>query len=198
MALPSPIGHIPLPEDPEQLRKPHLRPVPEGRGRRRRSPLVLAMICVLSLLGILAMQLWLSLATSAGAYVTDELIVQERELIRVERAMQQRVDMLASPQHLSEEAAKLGMVQNTRPAYLRLDSKTLVGDLHQQSEAPRVNLIANAALASLTSPAPATTGPRADDQAEGGEASAETGKPEREKPSGPVAWDGPLNAPQTR
>lgn len=188
MALPSPVEHLPLPIPHEKPAVPHLQPVPSTSPRPRRSPLALAIICVISLLGILSLQLWLSVATSAGAYVTDELIVQERELLREERAMQQRVDMFASPQHLSEEASSLGMVQNARPAYLKLEDQTLVGDLNQQSQAPRTNVIANAALSALTA-APVASHETTEDA---------TGKPEPVTPQGPLPWDGILQAPQTR
>lgn len=196
----APLHPAQQPTAPQPRSQPHLRPVDEPHVRKRRSPLALALIGVASVLGIITMQLWLSLATSAGAYHTDALIVQERELIRQERAMQQKVDMFASPQHLSQEASRLGMVQNARPAYLQLEGSVLVGDLTQKALTPRPNVISNAALAALMAPAAvasdATDEQKADQAGEGSEART-VGTPEPATPVGPVPWEGILSVPQT-
>lgn len=198
MALPLPISQ-PTPQvRPATPRKRHLAPASAPEAQPRRNPIVLAIIGVVALLAIFATQLALSIAISQNAYQTDNLILEERELSRAQRELQQDVDLLASPQYLSQEALKLGMVQNTQPAYLRLESATLVGDLKQQTMAPRANLIANAALTELLHPGSTHQQSSATAKAEtANDTPAAVVEAAPPKPTGPVAWNGKLAAPDT-
>lgn len=168
----------------------HLAPVPRPHRKPQRSPLFLALVCVGMFLVILAVQLWLSISISRGAYESNALIVENRELGRNERALQQEVDMLASPQHLAERAIELGMVQNAHPAYLKLESGTVVGSLAASTTDARDNLIPNAALTSLTEE-PAKTPPVMEEkETQHGEATTAVN-------TEPLPWNGNLPAPDT-
>lgn len=171
----------------------HLRPVLEPTGRRapraKRSPLAGALIAVAVVLAIFATQLGLSIAISQGAYESRALEVEQRDLGRVERVLAQNVDKLASPQNLAENAAALGMVQNTRPATLRLSDGAVLGALQSETTEASGNLIPNATLASM--PVVDAAGllvPRTSGQAAGAQA---------ENIDPPVRWTGKLPAPDT-
>lgn len=170
-------------ESPERR---HLRPV-ASPARRKRSPLMGALLAVGIILGIFAAQLGLSIALSQGAYEMRALEVEQRDLGRVERMLSQNVEKLASPQNLAENAAKLGMVQNARPAALRLSDGAVLGTLAAATSEAQSNLIPNATLDDM---------PVVDAQGllvsrnDPGAAQADTGK-------APVRWKGKLPAPDT-
>jgi hypothetical protein len=122
----------PKPSVPAEPSERHLRlapPAPRAARRPGGSPLLGALVAVGVVLAILATQLGLSIAVSQGAYETRALEIEQRDLARVERVLSQNVDRLASPQNLAENAAALGMVQNARPATLRLSDGAILGSL---------------------------------------------------------------------
>ncbi|MCW2287566.1 hypothetical protein EDF60_1518 [Leucobacter luti] len=130
----------------------HLRIAPEQPGSAKRvglSPLLGSLVAVGVILVILATQLGLSIAISQGAYESRALEIEQRDLSRVERVLSQNVDKLASPQNLAENAAALGMVQNARPATLRLSDGAVLGALDSETTEARGNLVANATLDSM-------------------------------------------------
>lgn len=178
----------PVPEREER----HLRiapPAPEQERRARRHPLAGALVAVGVVLGILTAQLGLSIAISQGAYEARALEVEERDLSRVERVLSQNVDKLASPQNLAENATSLGMVQNARPATLRLSDGAVLGALESSTSEARGNLVPNSTLENM--PVVDAAGllvPRTGDKA----ASAAG-----EKAEAPVRWKGKLPAPET-
>jgi len=176
--------------NPETGRPAHLRPVrPEAQPQRKLSPLVAALSCVGIVLGILAAQLGLSIAVSQGAYEARALELEQRDLIRVERVLQQNVDKLSSPQNLAVNATKLGMVQNATPATLRLSDHSLLGTLDARTSSVGKNLVPNATLTNLpVVDADGLLVSRTEGQAEKDAAAASTA---------PVAWEGKLPAPKT-
>ncbi|MBL3700102.1 hypothetical protein [Leucobacter luti] len=138
--------------DPASPSERHLRIAPEAPDAARRaglSPLLGSLVAVGVILVILAVQLGLSIAISQGAYEARALEVEQRDLGRVERVLSQNVDKLASPQNLAENAAALGMVQNTRPATLRLSDGAVLGALDSETSEARGNLVANATLGDM-------------------------------------------------
>lgn len=132
--------------------KRHLRLAPEApkpAKRANQSPLIGSLVAVAVILVILAVQLGLSIAISQGAYETRALEIEQRDLSRVERVLSQNVDKLASPQNLAENAAALGMVQNARPATLRLSDGAVLGALDSETTEARGNLVANSTLETM-------------------------------------------------
>lgn len=177
---------VPSPTTPSPER--HLRPVAPQR-RAGLSPLVGALVSVGIVLTILAAQLGLSIAISQGAYEVRALEIEQRDLGRVERLLSQNVDKLASPQNLAENAAKLGMVQNVRPATLRLSDGAVLGTLESVTTEVRGNLVPNSTLESM--PVVDEAGLLVSRNAGlAGSATAPTADP-------PVRWEGKLPAPVT-
>lgn len=170
--------------------KPDLSLVPETATRARRvSPLVGAFTAVGLILATLFAQLGLSIAVSDGAYEARALQVELRDLTRVERVLSQNTDKLASPQNLAENAARLGMVQNTTPATLRLSDGAVLGTLGGPTTAVAGNSVPNATLVGLpVVDAEGLLTERDPEQAEQAAATAATTA---------IPWEGPLPAPQT-
>lgn len=174
--------------------KPHSKPelslVTEADTRTRRvSPLVGALTAVGLILATLFAQLGLSIAVSDGAYEARALQVELRDLTRVERVLSQNTDKLASPQNLADNAAKLGMVQNTTPATLRLSDGAVLGTLGGPTTAVDGNSVPNATLVGLpVVDADGLLTERNPEQAEQAAAAAATAA---------IPWEGPLPAPQT-
>lgn len=170
--------------------KPELRIVPGDRPRARRmSPLMGALTAVGVILVTLFAQLGLSIAVSEGAYEARALQVELRDLTRVERVLSQNTGKLASPQNLADNAAKLGMVQNTTPATLRLSDGAVLGTLAGPTAAVTENLVPNSTLEGLpVVDADGLLTERNPEQAEQAAAAAATAA---------IPWEGPLPAPQT-
>ncbi|WP_125098373.1 hypothetical protein [Leucobacter chromiireducens] len=161
---------------------------PQGRRRAGLSPLVGSLVAVGVILVILATQLGLSVAISQGAYEARALELEKRDLARVERVLSQNVDKLASPQNLAENAAALGMVQNSRPATLRMSDGAVLGALESETTEARGNLIPNATLDTM--PVVDAAGLLVPRDGAGAAAQAD--------PSAPaVRWQGKLPAPET-
>lgn len=182
-----------LPATPPASPERHLRPVqpalPAARPGRGRSPLMVALTSVGIVLAILATQLGLSIAVSKGAYEVRALELEQRDLSRVERVLSQNVDKLSSPQNLAENAGKLGMVQNTAPAELRLSDHKVLGSLTSKTTAVKENLVPNSALKGLpVVDADGLLVPR-----NSGKAAATA----KVASGAPVAWRGKLPAPDT-
>lgn len=176
---------------PEEEGERHLRPVPRPARRpaRRVTPLTGALMAVGLVLAIFAVQLGLSIAVSKGAYESRALELEQRDLARVERVLEQNVDKLSSPQNLAENAVKLGMVQNDQPAVLRLSDHAILGDLASRTTAVGANLIPNSTLSEL--PIVDADGLSVDRNA--GQAAAAPAV----EADAPVAWQGKLPAPDT-
>lgn len=173
-----------------------LQPAPRARLRlaptsrvKRRSPLAGALTAVAVVLGVLGVQLALSIAVSQGAYEARALQVELRDLTRVERVLSQNADKLASPQNLAENAAKLGMVQNTTPATLRLSDQAVLGTIAGGTAALEANLVPNSTLEGLpVVDADGLLVARVSEQAVAAAAASA---------AAPIVWEGPLPAPQT-
>ncbi len=180
----------PLHPSPSKRPEPHLAPVPETRPRRRTvSPLAAALSAVGVILITLFAQLGLSIAVSEGAYEARALELELRDLTRVERVLAQNADKLASPQNLAENAVKLGMVQNTTPATLRLSDGAVLGAVSGATNAVAGNLVPNATLEGM--PVVDADGLLID--RDGGQAAAAAAA----AAAAPVPWEGALPAPQT-
>jgi hypothetical protein len=178
-----------LPEPVERPR-PHLVPIADAPAAQTGRPLLAALVAVGLVLAIMLVQLGLSIAISQGAYERDALEIEQRDLLRVERVLQQNVDQLSSPQNLAENAAGLGMVQNVQPASLRLSDGAVLGDLASRTAQTSPNLVPNSTLVKL--PLMSAEGLLVAREADTvAEAAALTS-------AAPVPWKGKLPAPETR
>jgi hypothetical protein len=172
--------------------RPDLRLAPEPAPiarKRLMSPLAGALAAVGVILVTLIAQLGLSIAVSEGAYEARALQVELRDLTRVERVLSQNAAKLSSPQNLVDNAVRLGMVQNTTPATLRLSDAVVLGNLSGPTTAVAGNLVANSTLEGLpVIDANGLLSERNPEQAALAAAAANTA---------PISWEGPLPAPQT-
>ena len=175
---------------PLERPRPHLAPITEAPASRTRRPLLAAFSAVGLVLLILVAQLGLSIAISQGAYESDALELEQRDLLRVERVLPQNVDQLSSPQNLAENAAGLGMVQNVQPASLRLSDGAVLGDLASRTELTAPNLVPNATLETL--PMMSAEGLLVSRDTDQAAVAADV------TPNAPVSWEGKLPAPETR
>lgn len=125
---------------------------------RARGPLV--MIIVLGFLAISILHLLLTIMTSQSVYELSDLKREKRELDTTSQIISQEVSSLSSQQNLLNTAAKLGMVANSNPVFLRLDDQSVLGKPKPAlgSASQSRNLVANSAMI-VTKPAKAPTVP---------------------------------------
>ncbi|MFC5338077.1 hypothetical protein [Leucobacter denitrificans] len=173
-------------EAPGRKRDTHLAPVTTPATKPRKSPVLGAIIAVGVILGIFAAQLSLSIAVSEGAYESNALEIEQRDLLRVERVLSQNLDKLASPQNLAENATALGMVQNVAPATIRLSDGKIQGSLESATKEAGKNLVPNSQLEAL---------PIVD--AQGLLTPRDTDEAPKVDVEAAVRWEGKLPAPQT-
>lgn len=173
---------------PAQVTQPHLR-IAQRVAKKTSNPLFGALSAVAIVLTILFAQLGLSIAVSQGAYETRALQTELKDLSRVERVLSQNADKLASPQNLAENALKLGMVQNTTPATLRLSDGAVLGNIVGAKASVAGNTVANSTLQGI--PVVDANGLLTVRESEKAALSAQAAA------LTPVTWEGLLPAPQT-
>ncbi len=138
--------------------------------KRARPKAAYAVVTVASLVVIFAAQLLLSIVVSDGAYQIDSLKSQQKELLRTQEVLTERLDVFGSTQNLAANAAQLGMVPSSTPLFLDLASGAVSGapgSIDRLGCGGACNLVANALLTGVPlvsvtpttaqSPAPATT-----------------------------------------
>lgn len=173
----------------------HIEIVTSRAQRRSRPRSFYAIIAVTSVFTLLLAQLMLSIVLSDGAYQISALQNEQKQLARTEQALDEQLDLLASPQSLALRAESLGMVLGTNaPVFLRLSDGVVTGSPTPAAGTAGAigadgSLVANALL---TDP---VTDPTVDpaDSAEGGAPSGATANA-----SVPSHGSGPLPSPQTR
>jgi hypothetical protein len=103
--------------------RPELVEVTPTKAQRRARPRVVYAFVAVGALGVLLLaQLGISMVLSQGAYTLSSLQAQQSELSRSQQALDEKLDVLKSPQNLQQNAQALGMIPNTTPVYL--DPKT--------------------------------------------------------------------------
>lgn len=104
---------------------PVLKVLAPPTSSRWRPPFVAvcASILVLSLLGLLAINITLS----RGAYTEHVLELRQIELNEAEQALSEDLAVQASPAVLSQRARELGMIPNVNPAFIRLSDGAVLG-----------------------------------------------------------------------
>jgi hypothetical protein len=113
---------------------------------RSRGPIV--MIVVVGFLAISLLHLLLTIATSQSVYELSDLKQEKRELETTSQILAEEVASLSSQQNLLNTAAKLGMVANSNPVFLKLDDQTVLGKPKPAlgSSSQSRNLVANSAM----------------------------------------------------
>lgn len=102
-----------------------LRLVRPVRSRARRAPFVVVVLLVLSagLVGLIVASTLLQAQSFQQARLDREIA----SLHTQQQALAREVDRLHSPGSVANRAARLGMVRNTNPAFLRLSDGTVLG-----------------------------------------------------------------------
>lgn len=122
-----------------------------SRAQRRARPrLAYALVAIGGLLGIFLAQLMLSIALSNGAYEISTLLVEKRDLGRVEGSLNEQLELVGATQNLAANAEKLGMVGTSAPAFLRLSDGAVIGSAVAATKATTNSVVvANSLLAGL-------------------------------------------------
>jgi len=117
--------------------------------KRARPQAAYAVVTIASLVVIFAAQLLLSIVVSDGAYQIDSLKSQQKELLRTQEVLTERLDVFGSTQNLAANAASLGMVPSSSPLFLDLTSGAVSGapgSIDRLGCGGACNLVANALL----------------------------------------------------
>jgi len=94
---------------------------------------------------ILLIQLLLSFVLADGAYYISSLQGEQRDLLREEQALDERLELLGSTQNLTANAEALGMVASGNPIFLDITSGGVSGSGSAAGALPD-NLVANSLL----------------------------------------------------
>lgn len=144
----------------------HIEIVATRAQRRARPRLAYAIVTIGSMFVIFAAQLLLSIVVSEGAYQVSALQDQQKDLLRTQDALTEKLNVLDSTQNLSTQAAHLGMVPNGSPLAINLGTRSvygLPGSADPSGCGGACNLITNSQLTGVplidpNAPAPAAAG----------------------------------------
>jgi len=176
----------------------HLEIAPSRAQRRARPRLAHAVVTIAGIGVILLVQLLLSFVLADGAYQISSLQTEQRDLLREEQALNERLELLGSTQNLRADAEALGMVASGNPVFLDVTT----GGVSGSDSTPvglTANLVGNSLLDGSTVIDPAAiAAARAAEEASGdtGEHVVEGGTPADTDSSTPTAT-GTLPSPQT-
>lgn len=183
-----------------------LRALP--KPQRKRPAVVYGLIAFLASLTIAGAQLGLSIAMTEGGYEERALAQQQRALVLDRQEATDALGGLESPQYLAANAAALGMVTGSTPAYLRLSDGSIIGEGTATDGAKTVHASSGVVQNALLSQVPLAADPQlaagggaieAAPPAQAPPASEEQGsqQPVIEAPSGPPVLEGGLPTPET-
>ena len=123
----------------------HLEIAP-SRAQRRARPRIAHVVVTLAGIGaILLAQLLLSFVLADGAYSISSLQDDQRDLLREEQALDERLELLGSTQNLTANAEALGMVASGNPMFLDVSTGGVSGAASHSGSLPR-NLVPNSLL----------------------------------------------------
>ncbi len=111
---------------PKTKARPRIELVSAPVQPKSRIPFVL--LCMALVAGALIGALILNTTMARGAYQVTELESQLAQLAQTEQALLAEFDALASPRALADQAKELGMVQDSTPAFIRLQDGKIIGD----------------------------------------------------------------------
>jgi len=107
--------------------RPHIEVAPTRAQRRARPRLVPAIVTVAGIGVVLLAHLLLSIVLADGAYQISALQTEQRDLLRDQQALSERLETLGSTQNLIANASALGMVASGNPLFLNADTGTVSG-----------------------------------------------------------------------
>ncbi|MCU1439407.1 MAG: hypothetical protein JWP85_404 [Rhodoglobus sp.] len=168
---------------PRRVERPrHIEIVATRAQRRARPKLAYAVVTIASLFAIFAAQLLLSIVVSQGAYDIASLKSDQKELLRTEQDLREKLDRLDSTQNLAAQAAHLGMVPNPSPLALNLTSGGVYGmpgSADPTGCGGACNLVPNALTTGipLVDPAAPTANPSAGSRTAAATSASKSGQP---------------------
>jgi len=130
-------------------------PVEIGTTRAQRSArpkVAYAVATVTSLFAIFGAQLLLSIVVSDGAYQISALQTQQKELVRTQQDLTERLDLRNSTQFLAASAATLGMIPGSSPQFLDVSTGAVSaapGTTDPSGCGGACNLVANSLLSEV-------------------------------------------------
>jgi hypothetical protein len=184
----------PSPAPASQPRR-HLEIAPSRAQRRARPRLAHAVVTIAGIGVILLVQLLLSFVLADGAYQISSLQTDQRELLREEQALNERLELLGSTQNLTANAEALGMVASGNPVFLDVTTGGISGSTSGAGALP-VNLVLNSLLDGSTVIDPAALAAAREAEANSGDTGepvVEGGTPANTTPTTP----GTLPSPTT-
>jgi hypothetical protein len=128
---------------------PHIQIVTTRAQRSARPKVAYAVVTVISLFAIFGAQLLLSIVVSDGAYQISALQTQQKELVRTQQDLTERLDLRNSTQYLAASAASLGMIPGSSPQFLDLTTGAVSaapGTIDPSGCGGACNLVANSLL----------------------------------------------------
>lgn len=138
----------------------HVETITTRAQRRARPRVTYAVIAVVGLFALFAAQLLLSIVVSDGAYQISSLQSQQKQLLRTQQNLNERLDLRDSTQYLAASAAKLGMVPGATPRFIDLRTGGVTaapGTTDPTGCGGSCNLVANSLLTGVPLLAPAST-----------------------------------------
>lgn len=114
------------PSSPATAPKPRLTVL--ASPRTSASSLPFTMLCTMIVAATLAALLYLNIEMSDTSYEITRLEAQSSRLTQEEQALAETNERLGTPQELERQARELGMVPVTDPAYIDLDTGTVLGE----------------------------------------------------------------------
>jgi hypothetical protein len=184
----------PQPSAPAPRR--HLEIAPTRAQRRARPRLAHAMVTVAGIVAILMVQLLLSFVLADGAYQISSLQSDQRDLLREQQALDERLELLGSTQNLTANAEALGMVASGNPMFLNVETGGVSGSGSHVGALPR-NLVANSLLDGSTVIDPAALQAARDAEAASGDTGGSTLQGVTPASSTTTTTPGTLPSPET-
>ncbi|MEO5922116.1 MAG: hypothetical protein ABIQ01_13330 [Pseudolysinimonas sp.] len=181
---------------PTPVREPrrHLEIAPSRAQRRARPRLAHAVVTIAGIGVILLVQLLLSFVLADGAYQISSLQTDQRELLREEQALNERLELLGSTQNLTANAEALGMVASGNPVFLDVGTGGVTGSDSKAVGLPH-NLVGNSLLDGSTIIDPAALAAARQAEADSGDTGQNT--VEGGTPADTTTTPGMLPSPQT-
>lgn len=106
-----------------------------ARPKAAGSAMPFTLLCTAIVVATLAALLYLNIQMSDTSYEINRLQIQSQRLTEEQQALMATDERLGTPQELERQARELGMVPVTDPAYIDLDTRTVLSDT-ADAEAP--------------------------------------------------------------
>jgi len=148
------------------VERARLTVVPRRRVRAARVPFVTLVTLVL-LGGVIGLLLF-NTSMQQASFATTSLEDQASSLSAREQTLRMELDVLRNPQHVAEQARKMGMVTAGSPAFLRLSDGKILGQAAPPDPTQNVRIVPPApAKPAVLNPPPTYVDPPRDQSGHG-------------------------------